>query len=179
MNRLRQVAPPGEQIMQDYIIRMVKDADREAVMDIFNFFIENSFAAYPDKKADYSVFDFLRGMSRDGIFYIVQAPAGQVIGFGMLRHHQRADAFNRSAEVTYFILPGHQGIGLGKRVLDTLAADARKSGVDTLLANISSLNEQSLKFHRKHGFSECGRFQRIGSKFDKDFDVVWMQKFLD
>ena len=165
--------------MQDYVIRRVHENDRKAVMDVFNYFVENSFAAYPDKKADYSVFDFLRAMSREDLFYAIEDPTGLVIGFGMLRHHQRAEAFNRSAEVTYFILPEHQGKGLGKRMLDTLAADARILGVDTILANISSRNEQSLKFHRKQGFAECGRFLNIGSKFGQDFDVVWMQKFLD
>jgi L-amino acid N-acyltransferase YncA len=165
--------------MKDYLIRRVTDTDREAVMDVFNYFAENSFAAYPDKKAAYSVFDFLRAMSREDLFYVIGDPAGKVIGFGMLRHHQRADAFNRSAEVTYFILPGSQGKGLGTRMLETLINDAIKLGADTVLANISSLNEQSLKFHLKNGFIECGRFVRVGSKFGRDFDVVWMQKFLD
>jgi len=36
----------------------------------------------------------------------------------------------------------------------------------------------SLNFHFKQGFKECGRFQRIGQKFGRDFDVIWMQKFL-
>lgn len=165
--------------MQDYIIRKVTDSDREAVMDVFNYFIENSFAAYPDKKADYSVFDFLRGMSRDGIFYVIEDGGKQVIGFGMLRYYQRSEAFNSSAEVTYFILPSHQGKNLGKQLLNTLVNDARQLGVNTLLANISSLNEQSLKFHRKQDFKDCGCFKRVGHKFGKDFDVVWMQKFLD
>jgi len=165
--------------MQDYTIRRVSDSDREAVMDVFNYFVINNFAAYPDKKADYSVFDFLRAMSREGFFYVIEGPPGQVIGFGMLRYHQKAEAFNRSAEVTYFILPAHQGKGLGKRMLDILIDDGRKLGVATVLANISSLNEQSLNFHRKQGFNECGRFRLIGNKFGRDFDVIWMQKFLD
>jgi L-amino acid N-acyltransferase YncA len=162
--------------MQDYSLRKVTDADREAVMDIFNYFVENGFAAYPDKKAGYETFDFLRGMARDGIFYVIEGPEGRVIGFGMLRHHQRAEAFNRSAEITYFVLPQHQGKNLGKLLLDSMSADAISLGVDTILANISSLNEQSLNFHRKHGFVQCGRFTRVGAKFGRDFDVVWMQK---
>ena len=165
--------------MPEYTIRKVADTDREAVMDVFNYFIVNSFAAYPDKEADYSIFGFLRGMARDDIFYVIEDSQKKVAGFGLLRHHQRVEAFNRSAEVTYFILPAHQGKGLGKQLLDTLAVDAQRSGVDTILANISSLNEQSLKFHSKQGFKECGRFQRVGSKFGRDFDVVWMQKFLE
>ena len=51
-------------------------------------------------------------------------------------------------------------------------------GVDNLLANISSLNPPSLEFHRKHGFRECGRFEKILTKFGQDLDIVWMQKRL-
>ena len=59
-----------------------------------------------------------------------------------------------------------------------LESEARQRGIDTILANISSHNEQSLAFHAGHGFTECGRFRRAGRKFEKDFDIVWMQKFL-
>lgn len=48
--------------------------------------------------------------------------------------------------------------------------------MDNLLASISSRNEQSLAFHRKRGFVECGRLRDVGVKFGKSFDVVWMQK---
>ena len=38
-------------------------------------------------------------------------------------------------------------------------------GIEILLANVSSLNERSLRFHRKHGFTECGRLRRITTKY--------------
>jgi phosphinothricin acetyltransferase len=164
--------------MQEYTIRKVQDSDRTAVVDIFNYFVQNSFAAYPDSKADYAMFDFLKGMARNGIFYVIQNPAAAVIGFGMVRHHQRSNTFDRAAELTYFILPEYSRRGLGTRLLETLEKDALAIGVESLLANISSLNVQSLSFHARQGFKQCGLFQRIGSKFGKDFDVVWMQKFI-
>jgi len=42
-------------------------------------------------------------------------------------------------------------------------------------AHISSLNEGSIRFHLRHGFTECGRFRRVGRKRGQDFDMVWMQ----
>lgn len=36
----------------------------------------------------------------------------------------------------------------------------------------------SLAFHRKHGFEDCGRFKGVGRKFGEDFDIVWMQRHL-
>jgi L-amino acid N-acyltransferase YncA len=47
-----------------------------------------------------------------------------------------------------------------------------------LLARISSLNEESIHFHRNNDFTECGRFRKIGRKKDREFDVVYMQKML-
>jgi len=82
------------------------------------------------------------------------------------------------AEVTYFIHPEHTGNGLGKRLLDDLERGAGEKGIATLLASISSLNSGSIRFHRKNGFSECGRFQRVGVKKGQWFDTVWMQKTL-
>jgi len=166
-------------VMQDYIIRKVQEGDREAVVDIFNYFVENSFAAYPDTKADYSLFDFLKGMCREGVFYVIEKPGGGIAGFGMLRHHQRSNTFDCTAELTYFILPDYSRKGLGTRLLDVLEKEAEKLGVKSLLANISSLNGQSLSFHTRQGFKQCGLFERVGSKFGKDFDVVWMQKFIN
>ena len=51
-------------------------------------------------------------------------------------------------------------------------------GIDNFVANVCSLNEDSLRFHLKNGFVECGRLKRVGKKFDTDFDIVWMQKYL-
>jgi L-amino acid N-acyltransferase YncA len=46
------------------------------------------------------------------------------------------------------------------------------------MASISSLNTQSLAFSRKLGFEEVGRFRRIGEEHGREFDVVYMQKWL-
>jgi hypothetical protein len=41
----------------EHIIIPLSSEDREPVMDIFNYYIENSFAAYPEKKFPYQFFD--------------------------------------------------------------------------------------------------------------------------
>jgi phosphinothricin acetyltransferase len=162
----------------EYIIRKVCDTDKKNVIDVFNYFIEKTFAAYPEKKVEYSFFEILQEISVNDSCYVIEDRNHTIIGFGLLRKHQHVDVFQRTAEVTYFILPEHTERGLGSKLLDILIHDARESDIDTLLAHISSLNEKSILFHRKHGFVDCGRFQRVGKKRGKDFDVVWMQKFL-
>ncbi|MDD4050440.1 MAG: GNAT family N-acetyltransferase [candidate division Zixibacteria bacterium] len=84
----------------------------------------------------------------------------------------------RTGEITYFILPEFTGRGIGVELLGRLTEEAKARGIDTLLGSISSLNEGSLRFHLRHGFVECGRFRRIGRKQGRDFDVIWVQKFI-
>ena len=64
---------------------------------------------------------------------------------------------------------------IGSQLLEALLEAGRRMGVDTLLAHISSLNEGSIRFHLRRGFTECDRFRRVGRKRGQDFDMVWMQ----
>jgi phosphinothricin acetyltransferase len=61
---------------------------------------------------------------------------------------------------------------------DILLHEAAERKISSILAGISSLNSASVAFHKKRGFQECGRFQKIGRKWGQDFDVVWMQKII-
>lgn len=159
-----------------FVIRKIKDEDAKHILDIFNYYVENSFAAYPDEKVPDAFFTTLKNMVCGEAFYVIEGLDGDIAGFGLLRKHHPAASFNRTAEVTYFVLPKNSRKGLGSKLLSTLAKEAKDMGIDTLLANISSCNEPSIMFHKKHGFRECGCFQRVGKKFGKDFDVIWMQK---
>ncbi len=106
----------------------------------------------------------------------VKTEAGEVVGFGFLRAFHPAGTFRRTAEVAYFVLPEHKGRGIGGRMLSHFTEEARAMGIDNLLASVSSLNEQSLRFHAKAGFEACGRFEAVGRKSGRDFDMIWVQQ---
>ncbi|MCP4599589.1 MAG: N-acetyltransferase [Proteobacteria bacterium] len=148
---------------------------RTAVIDIFNHYITNSFAAYPGESVGYEFFDHFLDMARGYPAVVIENDTETIVGFAFLHAYRPGTTFRRSAEITYFILPDHTGKGIGVTVLEQFKRAAKEQGIDTLLANISSRNEASLRFHKKNGFDECGRFRRIGKKFGEDFDIVWMQ----
>ena len=162
----------------EYRINPITIADGHAFIDIFNYYVENSFAAYPENIFPYEAFAQLHQLSNGYPTGTIKDAQGTTIGFGMLRPHNPLPAFSRTAEVTYFILPDHTGKGLGKRLLTFLEQGAAQLGITNILAGISSLNPNSIKFHEKSGFTECGRFNKIGLKKGREFDVVWMQKLL-
>ena len=160
----------------NYAIRPIKPADREPVMDIFNHYVEYSFAAYPETRLPYAAFDMFMNMAQGYPTGALIDKIGTVVGFGMLRAFNPMPAFSCSAETTNFLHPDHTGKGLGKRLLGHLELGGRELGIATLLANISSLNPGSVAFHAMNGFVECGRFRGVGMKNGRVFDVIWMQK---
>lgn len=162
----------------EYSISPISNEDRESIIDIFNYYVENSFAAYPENRFPYQAFDMLLQMSNGFPTGSIRDQNGKIAGFGMLHAHNPMQTFSQTAEVTYFIHPDHTGKGLGKMLLGSLEKGAVEKGITNILANISSLNPKSIEFHQKNGFIECGRFRRVGKKKRQEFDTVWMQKML-
>ncbi len=166
----------------DFVIESASIEDRKAIIDIFNHYVENSFAAYPESKVPYEFFDLLKEMAAGYPFLAAkdstQDNKGRLLGFGLLRPHNPIPSFSGVAEITYFLAPEHTDKGIGSQMLDRLLAVAREKGIKSILASISSLNSVSLAFHKKNGFQECGRFVGIGRKWGQDFDVVWMQRMI-
>jgi len=161
-----------------HTIRLATENDAPAIAEVFNHYITNSFAAYPEAPVDAQFLTRLRTLTGAYPIYVIESPEHAVVGFATIRPYHFADTLRRAAEIAYFILPDHTGQGLGARLLAAMETDAKSLGVDTLLASISSRNEQSIDFHQQHGFVECGRFRRVGRKFGQDYDIVWMQKFI-
>ncbi len=147
-------------------------------MDIFNFYIENDFSAYPEEKLKLDYYDnFLTISNKYPAFAIIVK--GKVVGFCFLNCYNPLSSFKETVQVTYFIDIDHKGKGIGKMALKKLEIEAKKIGVKNILANIASVNEESLAFHSKNGFVKCGEFESIIKKNNKEFNVVWMQKKLN
>ncbi len=158
--------------------RMAKEHAVE-VMDIFNYYVENSFAAYPEAKLPYEFYSVFLEMTKNyPAFAIRKGGSERIIGFCFLRAYHPLPAFRETAELTCFLERGETGKGTGKEALRALEEEGRKMGIRRLLVNISAENEGSIRFHRRNGFTECGRFHGIGKKRGKVFDVVWMEKEL-
>jgi phosphinothricin acetyltransferase len=149
------------------------------VIDIFNYYIENSYAAYPENKMSYKFFNKFIEMTKNyPSFILLRKDDKKVLGFCFLQPYNAFPVFNTTAKITYFLEKKETGKGFGKIILEKLEKEAKDIGIINLLADISSKNFISIKFHLKNGFKECGRFHNIGIKKGKKFDVIWMEKTL-
>jgi len=178
MNLMPPARPAASTEVMDYEFEDMTDAHREAVVDIYNYFVENSFAAYPDEAFDYEIFDYFQRISHGYPAIVVKSADGEIIGFAFMSSFHSVTTFQKTASTTYFIMPGHTRKGVGRAILGRFEEKARRMGIKIILAHVSSRNSDSLMFHQANGFEECGRLRDVGTKFGRDFDVVWMQKRL-
>jgi len=161
--------------MQEPEIRPATDADSEAVIEIFNHYATTGFAAFPDKPVAAS---FIRVIGEGAHSFYVLSVNGEIPGFAILRPLLPFRTFARTATVTTFIAPAHRHQGYGTLLLEAMTREAKKRGIAILLASVSSRNNESIGFHKKHGFIECGRMYGVGEKFNELFDLIWLQKDL-
>jgi len=163
----------------NYSFEQLEDVHRISVIDIYNHYIENSFAAYPEMKVDYKFFDLMLEKTKGyPAFTIINCSSKKIVGFCYLKAYHPFPVFNETAEITYFIEPSEVGKGIAKKALQVMEEKGREMGIKQILASISSLNDQSLSFHQKNGFKECGKFNKIIKKNGIYFDIIWMQKEL-
>jgi L-amino acid N-acyltransferase len=154
-------------------IREMQESDKEAVMQIFNHYAATSFAAYPEGPLPPQFFGLLR---EGALSAIISESNGTIAGFGLLKPFLPFPVFRKTGMLTYFLAPDAVGKGLGSRLLERLNEDAKKRGMTMLVANMSSMNQVSIRFHKHHGFSKAGNLAGVGEKFGEPFGVLWMQR---
>ena len=161
----------------DYRIVPLSEHHARGVMEIFNYYITGSHAAFPDQPVPDTFFSRFLEMSKGYPALAVMAD-DIVVGFSFLRPYHWAGTFARTAEITYFLRPEHTRRGLGSTLLEYLCQQAGRQGIEVIVASLSSRNLASLAFHLKNGFEICGTLKKVGTKFGQDFDVVLMQRHI-
>ena len=75
--------------------------------------------------------------------------------------------------------------GIGKTLYAVLEERLRQQGIQNLYACIASppqeddhLTKDSIYFHEKMGYTLIGTFHKCGYKFERWYDMVWMEKML-
>ena len=148
---------------------------KKETIDIFNYYIEHTTAAYRSEKVGY---DFFNTLVDDDVVsaYVIMNNANEVIGFCMLEKYKNIRTFNELGDCMYFIKPEMTGKGVGREIVSLLENDANLYGMKKLVVDISDENEKSIAFHKKHGFIEYGRLKNCWRKFGRNIGIVYMYK---
>lgn len=144
--------------MSQVVVRVMGDGDAAAVIGIYRAGIESGNATFESRVPDWSAWT-AGHMSHSRLVAVMD---GQVVGWAALAPVSRRDVYRGVAEVSIYVAPEAGGKGIGTRLMAALIESAEKEGIWTLQASIFDENRASQQLHRKHGFREIGRRERIG-----------------
>ena len=81
--------------------------------------------------------------------------------------------------MSVYVSQNARGKGVGSKLYDALEKMLEQMGYIHFLASIALPNEASLTLHRKRGYQQVANFPKIGYKFERWHDIVWLQKSLE
>jgi L-amino acid N-acyltransferase len=109
---------------------------------------------------------------------IVAIVEHRVVGWAALSKWSECDAYDKTAETTFFVAEDFRGRGIGRALKKTLISQAARLGFHTLLARVADGNEPSLYLNESLGFEMVGTMKEVGFKFGRRINVHLMQLML-
>ncbi len=142
---------------QMYILRALEPADWEEVRRIYLQGIESGQATFETEVPSWERWDNAHLPFARFVLTVEQ----KVRGWAALSKVSAREVYAGVAEVSVYVATESQGHGFGRVLLEALIAESEAHGVWTLQASIFPENEASIALHRRSGFREVGRRERI------------------
>ena len=115
--------------------------------------------------------------------YIVAEEEGQILGFTYAHAFRPRAAYSHSVETSIYVRRDTRAKGVGGRLyrcLEKLLALQNVYILDACIATVNPPDEYvpdtSVRFHDHLGYREVARFASCGRKFNRWYDMVWMEK---
>ena len=165
-------------IKDDVKIRPATRADLLRLTEIYNYYVINTPITFDLKP--FSVeerarwFEEHAGAERHRMF--VAESAGAVVGYAYSGTFNDRAAYDTSVATSIYCAREVTGRGIGTILYKALFDALRNEDIHRIMAGITLPNDASVKIHRRFGFTDVGVFTECGRKFDRYWDVIWMQR---
>ncbi len=157
-------------------IRPASRVDAPAISAIYNAGIAERQATFETRPR--TTEDVL-GWFDDGLPFLVAIGAGAgVLGWARVSPYSDRCVYEGVGEHGVYVGPDARGQGVGRRLLEALAAAAEEAGLYKLTSRVFTTNEASLAVHRAAGFFEVGVQPRHGRLDGEWKDCVVVERLL-
>jgi phosphinothricin acetyltransferase len=159
-------------------VRAGTSADLPALTDIYNHYVAHSHATFdltPFSTTERAAWlDHYSSTGRHRL--LVAVDGGDVLGYATSSRFRDKAAYATSVETTVYCHPDAVGRGAGRALYAELFEQLGDEDVHRAYAGIALPNDASLALHRSFGFTDVGTFREVGRKFDRWWDVLWLER---
>jgi L-amino acid N-acyltransferase YncA len=156
-------------------IRAARPDDADAIAALYNAGMaerQATFETRPRAPAE------IAAWFEPGLPFLVAEDGGRVVGFARVSPYSDRCVYDGVGEHGVYVDAGARGQGVGRRLLDALAAEAQRRGLYKLTSRIFTSNAASRAVHRAAGFVEVGVQRRHGRLDGEWKDCVLVERLL-
>ena len=164
--------------MSDVRIRAATHADLPRLTEIYNYYVINTPVTFDiepytvERREQWFAQFGAPGRHR----LLVAESDGRILGYaGSTRFRPKA-AYETTVETTIYCAPNASGKGIGSRLYAALFDALRGEDIHRFVAGYALPNPATARIHAKFGFKVVGVFSENGRKFDKFWDVCWVER---
>ncbi|MBD3581079.1 GNAT family N-acetyltransferase [Flavobacterium selenitireducens] len=165
--------------MSQIAIRPAELDDMEGILEIVNHSILHTTANYnydPQTLGDQQQW-FTQKCEKNFPVFVAES-SGCILGFSTYGTFRERTGYRFTVEHSVYVLDGNSGKGIGRQLLSALIESAKQQGYHNMIGGIDASNSESIAFHKKFGFVECGVIRQAAFKFDRWLDLMFMQLIL-
>ncbi len=166
-------------------IREVRESDAPRLAEIYAYYVENTAISFEYEAPTVEEFaERIRKISAK-YPYLVCVDGEEVVGYVYAGRYNPREAYNWTVTTSIYVDRNYRRKGVGSLLYRALEEKLKERGIVNLLAGVGSCDEDdeylthdSHRFHLKEGYTQVAEMKAVGKKFDRWYDLVWLQKTL-
>ena len=161
-------------------IRSVAPEDATAIAAIYAHHVRHGTASFDTEPPPVAFWiEKVATLAARGWPFLVAAVDNEVAGYAYATQFRDRAAYARTCENSIYVHPDWVGRGIGTALINALVNAAAARGFHEMIAVIGGGEPASVALHAKAGFRHAGRMERVGVKFGRVLDTVYMQRSLE
>ena len=167
------------------IIRSAKPGDAGRLVEIYSYYVENTAITFEYDVPSQDEFAARIGNTLKKYPYLVLEEDGVIQGYAYAGVFKDRAAYSRSCELSVYLDRNAAGRGYGRALYEALESALKARGIVNVYACIAYpiaedeyLTKNSAQFHQHLGFKKVGEFNKCAYKFNRWYNMIWMEKFI-
>lgn len=171
--------------MKEIRIRQAEPEDAGELLEIYAYYVTETAVTFEYDVPDEAEFAERIRRTRRKYPYLVAEEDGRIIGYAYAGEFKGRAAYQWSVETSIYIHKDYRQGGLGRRLYQEMEDILKRQNILNMNACIAYpvtedeyLTKDSVHFHERMGFAMVGEFHNSGYKFERWYDMVWMEKLM-
>lgn len=167
----------------EIIIRDVEPEDAERLAQIYAYYVENTAVSFEYEAPTVEEFRERIIKIKAKYPYLVAEKEGHIVGYVYAGRYSPREAYNWTVTTSIYLDKDVRRMGVGSKLYEVLEERLKERGIVNLLAGTAYsevedeyLTHDSYRFHLKMGYKKVALMEGVGKKFDRWYDLIWMQK---